>query len=95
MGMPCEINNILKLTRSQGYPLSLEQGKTYQAQKSGYRIFPIDVPIALVDEQWVAHADAMITKLSWENQHTWLEFRIVRLYPVPFSTQTCSDRAEP
>ena len=95
MGMPCEINNILKLKPSQGYPIALEPNTSYQAHKDGYRIFPLDVPIALVDEHWVAHADALITKLTWENQNTWLEFCIVRRYPAPLPMQATHDRAEP
>ena len=84
MGMPCIVNSILKLTPSQGYPAQLEKGKTYQAQKERYRIFPIDVPIALVDEAWVAYADVVITKLTWEQKVTSLEFKIDRIYPTPF-----------
>ena len=93
MGMPCEINNILKLKPSQGYPVSLDQDKTYQAHKESYRIFPVDVPIPLVDENWVAYADAIITKLTWENRITYLEFCIVRIYPAPFPMQGNRDRA--
>lgn len=84
MGMPCQVNSILKLSPAQGYPDQLEKGKTYQAQKESYRIFPIDVPIALVNDQWIAYADAIITKLTWEQSVTNLEFKIDRIYHSPF-----------
>lgn len=84
MGMPCQVNSILKLSPAQGYPDQLEKGKTYQAQKESYRIFPIDVPIALVNDQWIAYADAIITKLTWQQGVTSLEFKIDRLYHSPF-----------
>ena len=29
MGMPCQVNSILKLSPAQGYPDQLEKGKTY------------------------------------------------------------------
>jgi hypothetical protein len=45
MGMPCEINSILKLKPSQGYPEELQPGSKHQASKEGYRIIPVDVPI--------------------------------------------------
>lgn len=35
MGMPCEVNSILKLNPSQGYPQPLEIGKRYSARKQG------------------------------------------------------------
>lgn len=91
MGMPCQVNSILKLSPAQGYPDLLEKNKTYQAQKKSYRIFPIDVPIPLVDEEWVAYADVIITKLIWEQGVTSLEFKIDRIYKSPFAVKEPSD----
>lgn len=82
--MPCEINSILKLTPAQGYPDSLKDGEFHQVQKSGYRIFPVDVPLQLVDENWVAHADIVIQQLIWEQGNTTLKFVILRVYPTAF-----------
>ena len=87
MGMPCEVNSILKLKESQGYPNHLSKGEKYHAQKDGYRIFPVDVPILLVDERWVAHADIKIVKLIWENGYTNVDFKIDRIYDLPFLTK--------
>lgn len=87
MGMPCEVNSILKLKPSQGYPDHLEKGQRYSAQKEGYRIIPIDVPILLVDENWFAYADIKICRLVWESGITDIEFEIDRLYDSPFLTK--------
>jgi hypothetical protein len=84
MGMPCEVNSILKLTSSQGYPEQLHLGSQHQASKEGYRIIPVDVPIPLVDDNWLAHADVVIRKLTWENNKTVLVFEIQRVYDVSF-----------
>jgi Protein of unknown function (DUF2584) len=84
MGMPCQVNSILRLKSSQGYPTELEKGKRYQAQKDGYRIIPIDVPILLVDENWLAHADIKITRLVWEDRVTSIDFEVDRIYQTPF-----------
>jgi hypothetical protein len=83
MGMPCQVNSILKLSPDQ-YP-ELVMGAMHQAVKEGYRIIPMDVPIPLVDRQWFAHADVVIRQLIWENQTTHMTFEIVRLYSAPFS----------
>ena len=85
MGMPCQVNSILKLSLSQGYPVSIEVDKQYQVQKAGYRILPMDVPLCLVDEYWFAHADIVINKLEWRDQITYLEFTIFRIYDAPFA----------
>jgi Protein of unknown function (DUF2584) len=84
MGMPCEVNSILKLKRNQGYPAQLLTHSAHQATKEGYRIIPIDVPIPLADENWMAYADVIVSKLTWHNNQTILEFTIDRIYKEPF-----------
>jgi Protein of unknown function (DUF2584) len=86
MGMPCQVNSILKLDRS-AYPPQLAIGHIHTAVKSGYRILPIDVPLQLVDEAWCAQADVIIRELSWKNQQTTLIFVIDRIYTNPFSVK--------
>lgn len=87
MGMPCEINTILKLKPSQGFPEKLELSAQYQAFKEGYRIMPVDVPIFLVDENWITHADVVISKLVWEKNQTIIDFEIRKIYNPPFSVK--------
>ncbi|AFZ25300.1 hypothetical protein Cylst_3134 [Cylindrospermum stagnale PCC 7417] len=84
MGMPCEVNSILKLKPSQGYPAELTKGVQYQAVKEDYRIIPIDTPILLVDQNWMAYADIIICKLIWQNNQTTVMFEIDRIYNHPF-----------
>ncbi|MCU0566383.1 MAG: DUF2584 domain-containing protein [Oculatellaceae cyanobacterium Prado106] len=66
------------------YPERLDLGVTYQVVKPEYRIFPLDVPIALVNSDWVAHADVIIRQLTWVDRQTQLIFEISRIYPAPF-----------
>ncbi len=84
MGMPCEVNSVLKLSSSQGYPAQLLVGTQHEVSKKGYRIIPIDVPIPLVDANWTAYADVVIRKLIWERETTTVLFEINRIYKVPF-----------
>jgi hypothetical protein len=83
MGMPCQVNSILKLNPEQ-YPAQCEKGITYVATKEGYRILPMDVPIPLVNDDWMSYAEVIITQLSWAQKKTHLEFRIARIYSSPF-----------
>jgi hypothetical protein len=83
MGMPCEVNSILKLSSGKGYPNELVAQTEHHATKSGYRILPIDVPIPLVDENWIAYADVVIDHLTWHHGSTQLRFKISRIYPQP------------
>jgi Protein of unknown function (DUF2584) len=84
MGMPCQVNSIVKLKRTE-LPSTLEVNAVHKVVKSGYRIYPIDVPLQLVDEDWFAHADVVITQLTWTNQQTILEFYLHRVYDQIFS----------
>lgn len=81
--MPCQVNSILKLA-AQNYPNPLQLHQIHEVVKSGYRILPIDVPIALVDHNWLARADVVIRRLVWENEETSLVFEIQRIYSQPF-----------
>ena len=85
MGTPCEINSILKLNSTQGYPKSLELDRQHRVIKQSYRLMPIDVPIPLVDENWIAHADIIIDRLTWESQQTTICFKISRVYSRPWT----------
>lgn len=84
MGMPCEVNSILKLNEYQGYPLLLEHERKYQGQKKGYRIMPIDVPIQLVNAHWFAYADIIIHELTWKDNITYINFKVCKIYENPF-----------
>jgi hypothetical protein len=85
MGMPCEVNSIIKLQREDFPPLKI--GAHLTTLKSGYRILPMDVPLQLVDENWLAHADVVIEQLTWQDQETELTFHVVRVYEKPFSVK--------
>ncbi len=87
MGMPCEINTILKLTPDQGYPAQLSVGQTLAVTKTEYRIFALDVPVQLVDQQWQAQADVIIRELTWRDGHTHLQAEVSRLYDQPFAVK--------
>ena len=50
-------------------------------------IIPVDVPIPLVDNNWVAHADIKIFRLVWGNGMTIVDFEIDRIYETPFLTK--------
>jgi hypothetical protein len=87
MGMPCQVNSILKLTRGKDFPEPLVLDVPFQVIKQGYRIIPLDVPLSLVDDQWLAHADVVIHQLIWQNSTTTISFTIQRLYEIPFSVK--------
>ena len=81
MGMTCEINNVLKLSVEQGFPKTLVIDKRYKGTKKGYRLYPIDVPIDLVDDNWICKCQVIIKRVVLEDNMTQLEFTVYRFYP--------------
>jgi hypothetical protein len=84
MGMPCEVNSLVKI---RGDEFALQVGVQYTLTKAGYRIFALDVPLQLVNGDWVAVADVVIDQLTWQEQTTAIALRVVRVYEVPFAVK--------
>jgi len=80
MGFKTEFNWILKLKPEQGFPEVLEVNKEYNFLKDGYRVYPLDIPIDLVNENWEAVAKAVIVECTLGNGKTKGIFKIVKIY---------------
>lgn len=78
MGCIYEWNWILKLSHEQ-IP-KLEEGKKFAFRKNGIRIYPIDMPIDLVNENWEAIARCVIISATMEKEETRGEYRILSVY---------------
>lgn len=76
MGMPCELNTVLKLSPSQGYPYELVMNEEHEGIKEGYRILPVGVRIPLLDQEWKHEANVIIKRLVWEDLRTTIRFEI-------------------
>lgn len=80
MGSLFEFNWILKISRSQGLPESPRAGDEHLFTKGGYRVYPIDVPIDLIDDNWAAIAQIVVTSITLTGNATSGTFRVIRMY---------------
>lgn len=78
MGCIYEFNWILKLSNEQ-FP-ELVENIDYSFKKKGIRIYPINVPLDLVNENWEAVARCVITSVSMQNEETTGKYRIISIY---------------
>lgn len=78
MGSLLEFNWILKL--SDKSIISLSIGTVYHFKKDGIRMYPIDVPIDLVNQNWEAIACCTISKIIITSNSTKGEYRVVEVY---------------
>lgn len=78
MGSFFEYNWILKLSGINSKELKLETD--YRFKKKGMRIYPINMPIDLVNANWEAIARCMISSISISSDYTEGVYSILEIY---------------
>lgn len=78
MGAVFEFNWLLKLTNDQIQELS--EGSVYPFKKKEMRIYPIGIPIDLVNENWEAVARCIILSINIQNNCTNGTYKILKVY---------------
>jgi len=81
MGHVVEFNWALKLKPAQGLDEDkLEVGMIYNFCKEGNRVYPLDIPIDLINENWEAVAKIIIIDLENKKGKTTGKFKVLRIY---------------
>jgi hypothetical protein len=81
MGVPVEMNTVLKLTPEQGLPDPPEEGRAYTFRKDGPRLYPLGVPVELIGADWKTVGKAVIDEYTVSLAETRGRFRVVRRFP--------------
>lgn len=83
MGYQTEFNWVLKLRNSQLKRLEeviqKERG-CFEFEKSGYRTYPMELPIDLVNENWEAIARVEIFELNQKENKTEGGYEVLKVY---------------
>ena len=95
MGVPVEMNTVLKISMEQGLPREPETDKVYEFFKDGTRFYPIGVPVELIGPDWKTLGKAVIEEFTVSTNDTRGRFRIVKLF-TPAEARAFNDvwRAE-
>ncbi|RLF64915.1 MAG: hypothetical protein DRN30_04875 [Thermoplasmata archaeon] len=80
MGFVTEFNWVLKLKPEQGFPEEIKEGLTFEFKKQDYRVYPVGIPVYLVDKSWVAVALVLIKEISWKDDSTQGKAVIVKVF---------------
>ena len=81
MGFKTEFNWVLKLKPEQGLrEQELETSKEYRFLKQEHRIYPIEIPIDLVNEDWEAIARVIITEVNNFEGKTSGKYKVIKIY---------------
>ena len=81
MGSKIEFNWVLKLKSENGLDESiLKEGEIYQFTKTGNRIYPINIPIDLLNQDWKALARVIVIEYTNKENIITGRYRVVRIY---------------
>ena len=78
MGFVCEFNWILKLSNIDESEMVVSH--TYPFKKSEVRVFPIGLPIDLVNKNWEAVASCVINEITMTAETTTGTYTILEIY---------------
>jgi hypothetical protein len=81
MGFVTEFNWVLKLSPEQGLDeKKLGQGKSYGFSKDGYRVYPVDMPIDLLNNDREAVARVVVKECANSEGKTTGKYEVLRVY---------------
>ena len=82
MGFPAEFNWALKLKEEQGLDKTviIEAGNEYPFRKSGHRVYPLNMPIDLINGNWEVIAKVIVKEYTLVKEGTKGTFKIIRPY---------------
>tara|TARA_Y100000310_G_C20607740_1_gene776400 strand:- start:1121 stop:1447 length:327 start_codon:yes stop_codon:yes gene_type:complete len=81
MDSKIEFNWALKLKPENGLDESLlREGEIYNFTKSGNRVYPLNIPIDLINQDWVALARVIVIEYTNKENIITGRYRIVRIY---------------
>ena len=91
MGFFVEINSLLKILKTDNILPDLQVGKTYTLKKDNTRLYMVDVPMVLVDEDWYSYGYAVVKKLSWIGKEVEVSFEVLSLF-TPEESKVHTDK---
>jgi hypothetical protein len=80
MGFSLEVNNLLRVPAGTIDMTVIQAGQELSLTKPGIRLYPIDVPIELCDEDYHYIGKVKITKLILGNSETTLSFLVLKVF---------------
>lgn len=81
MGYKIEFNWILKLKPKQGLDeKNLKRGVIYEFFKEDYRVYPVGIPIDLINENWEAVGRVVISEFQNAKGQTLGKYEVIKIY---------------
>jgi hypothetical protein len=80
MGYKVEINTMLRLAKDEAGPGQLKIGETYVIKRENARIYPVNIPILLLLEDWTVFGYCEITLSTSSDAGTSIRFKLLSTF---------------
>jgi hypothetical protein len=80
MGYHLEFNCLLVVPKTELDLTNLEVGKRYPLDKEGERLYPLNIPIEICDDDYRYYGKVAVRKLTLEAGKTSLEIEALRIF---------------
>jgi hypothetical protein len=80
MGYPIVFNCLLTVSKANIDLSTLQVGKHYTLEKSGERLYPLNIPIEICDEDHRYFGKVAVRKLTLEAGKTTLEIEALKIF---------------
>lgn len=80
MGFALEINTLLRVPDGTIDLQQLQTGQVLSLTKPGLRLYPVDIPLELCDDNYRYKAKVKITELTLGNGETGLTFLVLKVF---------------
>lgn len=81
MGYATEFNWVLKLKPEQGLDEArLVEGKIYSFTKADLRVYPVNIPINLVNSGWEVIARVNVLEFTCKENNTSGKYKVLKIY---------------
>ena len=81
MGFQTEFNWVLKLKPKNGLDeTKLKIGKSYEFSKDEFRVYPVNNPIDLINENWESVAKVVVEEFKNISGITLGKYKVVKIY---------------
>lgn len=80
MGYSLRFNCLLSVSKQDLDLHSLEVGKRYQIVKEKERLYPLNIPIEICDDEYQYYGKVAVRKLTLETGKTTLEIEVLKIF---------------
>ncbi len=80
MGYLLEINSLLRIPPNSIDFSKIKVGDRLTIKKDGERLFPLNIPIEICDENYNYYGKVIVKKLTLENQKTILGIEVIKVF---------------